>query len=244
MGTVYKAEDIYLGRPAAVKLIGIDQRDDTEALARFEREGSAASALMHPNICTVFETGQWRKRPFLVMELLEGITLADRLRGGRLQTPMALNIAIQVSRALEAAHAAGIVHRDIKPANIFLTRNGVVKVLDFGLAKRRSDRAFAAVAADAPTQVTFVTMPGTILGTLAYMAPEQVRGEMVDGRADLFSLGVVLYEMVTGILPAFGSGNVVLSEPMKLVLRTLMAPKPADRYSDAVRARMGLEAAQ
>lgn len=241
MGTVYKAQDLYLGRFAALKLIGEDQRQDSEAVARFEREGSAASALMHPNICTVFETGRWQSRPYLVMELLEGVPLSERMRESRLDARMALNIAIQVAKALEAAHRAGIIHRDIKPANVFLTSRGVVKVLDFGLAKKKSPRV---LAADAPTQATFVTMPGKILGTLAYMAPEQVRAEPVDGRADLFSLGVMLYEMVTGTLPAFGSGNVVLSDKMKEVLRTLMAAKPADRYPTAAAARAALESAQ
>ena len=241
MGTVYKAQDVYLGRFAAIKLIGKEQRQDPEAVARFEREGSAASALMHPNICTVFETGRWQSRPYLVMELLEGMPLSDRMRAGGLDAPMALNIAIQVARALEAAHAAGIIHRDIKPANVFLTSRGLVKVLDFGLAKKKAARV---LAADAPTQATFVTMPGKILGTLAYMAPEQVRAEAVDGRTDLFSLGVMLYEMLTGTLPAFGTGNVVLAEKIKEVLRTLMAPKPGDRYQTAAAARTALEGAQ
>jgi serine/threonine protein kinase len=240
MATVYKAQDIYLGRFAALKLISEEFRDDPEMRARFEREGQAASSLMHPNICTIFETGCWRERPYLAMELLEGTPLSERIQAGRLELPEILRIAIPVASALDAAHRKGIVHRDIKPGNLFLTRAGVVKVLDFGLAKRKS-AAPAAAGPDAPTVVTFVTMPGAILGTLAYMSPEQVRGEAVDGRADLYSLGVVIFEMFSGTLPVFASSTPV---PPRLaeVLRKLMAPAPAARFQTAAEARKALEA--
>jgi serine/threonine protein kinase len=239
MGAVYKAQDIYLGRFAALKLIHEQLRDDPEIRARFEREGQAASSLMHPNICTVFEAGRWRERPFLAMELLEGMPLSARIQAGRLELPEILRIAIPVASALEAAHRKGIVHRDIKPGNLFLTRAGVVKVLDFGLAKRKGPAA--AAGTDAPTVVTFVTMPGAILGTLAYMSPEQVRGEAVDGRADLYSLGVVMFEMFSGTLPVFGSSTPV---PPRLaeVLRKLMAPALGARFQTAGEAQKALEA--
>ncbi len=240
MATVYKAQDIYLGRFAALKLIHDQFRDDPEIRARFEREGQAASSLMHPNICTVFEAGRWRDRPYLAMELLDGTPLSARIHAGRMEVPEILRIAIPVASALEAAHRKGIVHRDIKPANLFLTSAGVVKVLDFGLAKRRGS-APAAAGPDAPTVVTFVTMPGAVLGTLAYMAPEQVRGEAVDGRADLYSLGVTMFEMFTGTLPVFGSSK-PLPPRFAEVLRKLMAPAPETRFQTAAEAQKALEA--
>lgn len=239
MATVFKAQDIYLGRFAAVKLIHEKFRDDPEIRARFEREGQAASSLMHPNICTVFEAGRWRERPYLAMELLDGTPLSARIQAGRLELPEILRIAIPVASALDAAHRKGIVHRDIKPGNLFLTRGGAVKVLDFGLAKRKAP-AFAA-GPDAPTMATFVTMPGAILGTLAYMAPEQVRGEAVDGRADLYSLGVVVFEMFSGTLPVFGSSTPV-PRSLAEVLRKLMAPSPAARFQTSAEAQKALEA--
>ncbi len=238
MGAVYKAQDIYLGRLAALKLIHEQFRDDPEIRARFEREGQAASSLMHPNICTVFEAGRWRDRPYLAMELLEGMPLSERIRSGRLELPEILRIAIPVASALDAAHRKGIVHRDIKPGNLFLTRAGVVKVLDFGLAKRPAARS---AGPDAPTVVTFVTMPGAILGTMAYMAPEQVRGEPVDGRADVYSLGVVIFEMFSGTLPVFGSST-PLPPPLAAVLRKMMAPAPEARFQTAGEAQKALEA--
>jgi serine/threonine protein kinase len=240
MGTVYKAQDIFLGRMAAVKLISESFSANAEAVARFEREGQAASDLMHPNICTVFETGYWQNRPFLVMEFLEGVVLSDRLKIGTLPIDDVLKIGIAVSSALEAAHSKKIIHRDIKPANLFLTNTGLLKVLDFGLAKRQMHFAGAAVSADATTASTFVTMPGTILGTLAYVAPEQVRGETVDGRADLYSLGVVLYETCTGKLPAFTS-QAWIPEKLGAVLRKLIEPDRAARYQSARELRLALD---
>ncbi len=237
MATVYKAQDIYLGRFAAVKLIHEEFQDDPEIRARFEREGQAASALMHPNICTVFEAGRWRDRPYLAMEFLEGMSLGDRIRAGKMDLSEIVRVAIPVASALEAAHGKGIVHRDIKPGNLFLTKAGVVKVLDFGLAKRKSA---AAAGPDAPTMVTFATMPGAILGTLAYMSPEQVRGEAVDGRADLYSLGVVMFEMFTGTLPVLGSSEPI---PRRLaeVLRKLIVPAREARFQTAGELRKALE---
>jgi len=247
MGTVYKAQDTYLGRFAALKLIAEKYLDDREALLRFEREGQAASALIHPNICTVFEAGRWRNRPFLAMELLEGVTLSERIQAGRLGLDEALCIAIPVLSALEAAHKAGIVHRDIKPGNLFITRRGVVKVLDFGLAKMKSrhDTQLAAAAArgeEMPTVATFVTMPGTILGTLAYMAPEQVLGEAVDGRADLYSFGVVLYEMLTGQLFLRGTPMPDLPARLEPVIEKLLEIDRNARYRNAAEVREAMQA--
>lgn len=248
MGTVYKAQDTFLGRFAAVKLMAEKYLDDREALLRFEREGRAASALIHPNICTVFDTGSWRNRPFLAMELLEGQTLSGRIQAGRLTLAEALPIAIPILSALEAAHKAGIVHRDIKPGNLFLTRRGTVKVLDFGLAKmkRQHETMLAAAAArgeEMPTAATFVTMPGTILGTLAYMAPEQVLGESVDGRADLYSFGVVLYEMLIGRLPIRDTPMDDLPDRLAPVIVKLLALDRNARYRDAAEVREAITVA-
>jgi serine/threonine protein kinase len=249
MGTVYKAQDTFLGRFAAIKLIAEKYLEDREALQRFEREGQAASALVHPNICTVFETGRWRSRPFLAMEYLEGATLSERIQAGRLPPAEALPIAMQVLSALEAAHKAGIVHRDIKPGNLLLTRRGAVKVLDFGLAKMKNRHAAALAATlrpgeEMPTVATFVTLPGTVLGTLAYMAPEQFSGESVDGRADLYSCGVVLHEMLTGRLPVFGAPTGGLPPRVAQVISRLMALDRNARYRDAAEARQALQSAQ
>lgn len=243
MGVVYKARDIYLRRFAALKLIGETALENREAVLRFEREGRAASALMHPNICTVFDTGNWLGRPYLAMEFLEGVALSERMRAGPLALPQVLSVAIPVLGALEAAHRAGIVHRDIKPANLFLTNRGV-KVLDFGLAKiRHSFEAPAAAAVeDLPTMATFVTTPGTVLGTLAYMSPEQMLGDAVDGRADLYSLGAVIYEMSTGRLPVIGSAIRGLPPELASVVAKMLAPRRNARYSDAAEARAALAA--
>jgi eukaryotic-like serine/threonine-protein kinase len=244
MGIVYKAQDTFLGRFVALKVIGDKHLDDREALLRFEREGHAASALVHPNICTVFESGHWQNRPFLAMELLDGAPVSQRIQAGRLSMAEALAIAIPVLSALQAAHKAGIVHRDIKPANLFVTKRGVVKVLDFGLAKMRRRREAVLTAGacpdDTPTVATLVTMPGTILGTLAYMAPEQVLGESVDGRADLYALGVVLHEMLTGRLPVRGAPMTDIPEQLVPVLTKLLAVDPNARHRDAAEAREAL----
>jgi serine/threonine protein kinase len=240
MGVVYKAQDTFLGRFTALKLIAEQFLDDREALIRFEREGQAAAALVHPNICTVFEAGRWRDRPYLAMELLQGAPLSERFRGAPLGVREVLMIAIPVVSALEAAHRIGIVHRDIKPANLFLTSRGQVKVLDFGLAKMRRRRV-APLGEEMATQATFVTMPGTMLGTYAYMAPEQVRGEAVDGRADLFSLGVTLYEMSTGTLPVRGAPMLPLPGGLGPVISKLIAPERDARYRNAAEVREALE---
>jgi len=243
MGTVYKAQDAFLGRIVALKIISEKYLEDREALLRFEREGNAASALLHPNICTVYEIGKYANRPYLAMEFLEGSTLAVRMRAGPLSVEEALPIAIATLDALDAAHRAGIVHRDIKPANLFLTSRGQLKVVDFGLAKMK--RPFAPMAPldeDAPTRATFVTSPGTILGTLAYMGPEQALGSDVDGRADVYSLGVVLYEMCTGRLPLRGSRPAGLPEGLNAVMEKMIALDLRVRYQTAGAARDDLRA--
>jgi eukaryotic-like serine/threonine-protein kinase len=239
MSTVYRAEDFAESRMVAVKVLADQYLHDREALARFDREGRACMSLRHPNICAVYDMAKWQGRPFLVMELLVGTTLADRMKTGLIRPEGVAVIGIPVLNALESAHALGIVHRDIKPANLFLTKTGQVKVLDFGLAKVRMGFGKPTAPNDA-TVVTFVTMVGTLLGTMGYMAPEQVRGELLDGRADLYSFGVVMYEALTGTLPVQNGGGPQLPEPLGSFLSRLIQPDRGARFSNAAEAREAL----
>jgi serine/threonine protein kinase len=204
MGVVYRARDEQLGRLVAIKVISDELVRDPAAIDRFRREARAASALNHPNICTIYEIGEWDNKPFIAMEYLEGESLADRLTHERFPPNVFLDLNIQLADALAAAHAAGIIHRDLKPANLFVTSRGQIKILDFGLAK------ITMADPDATRQRDEFSTTGTVMGTVAYMSPEQARGETLDHRTDLFSLGAVMYEMATG-RQAFGANTAATS---------------------------------
>jgi len=214
MGVVYEAEDQKLGRHVALKFLSAEMAGDKASLERFQREARAASALNHPGICTVYEIDQHAGQPFIAMELLEGETLADRIRKGPFALAALLDLGVQIADALESAHAKGIVHRDLKPANIFVTSRAQVKVLDFGLAKIERVRLAGSEHSEAPTAVqpNELTSAGTTLGTVSYMSPEQARGQVTDARSDLFSLGTVLYQAASGMLPFPGETSAVVFE--------------------------------
>jgi serine/threonine protein kinase len=226
MGEVYLARDTRLGRHVALKLLPACFTDDGERLRRFEQEARAASALNHPNIVTIHEIRDAESIHFIATEFIDGVTLREHMAKQAFRVGEALDVASQIASALSAAHAAGVVHRDIKPENVMLRRDRIVKVLDFGLAKLMLRQAVA-VEPEAPTKSIFKTNPGVVMGTVKYMSPEQARAQEVDARSDIWSLGVVLYEMVTGRVPFEGetASHVIVS-----ILES--EPAPLARYTE------------